>query len=117
MRLHFQADPWDLYVIVGYSVVMSALLLVFNVGNILVTLLVLFAPGYVLAAVLFPGSLSSKKSEIDWIERVAISLGLSIAIVPLLGLLLSFTPLAIRFKPIVATIALFTTSMGYAAYM
>src|SRR5439155_11679809 len=42
--------------------------------------------------------------------------GLSIAVVPLLGLLLNFTPWGIRFAPIVATIALFTVGVGYGAY-
>src|SRR2546425_10189140 len=90
---------------------MATVLLALNVGNILAILLVLFVPGYVLVAALFP-----KNMEIDWIERIALSFGLSIAVVPLLGLLLNFTPLGIRFAPIVATIALFTAGIGLAAY-
>jgi len=43
--------------------------------------LVLFLPGYSLIATLFP-----RKDDLDGIERVALSFGLSIAIVPLLGL-------------------------------
>ena len=116
MRLHFQDKPWDLYAGIGYAVVMSVVLLVLNVGNILAILLVLFVPGYVLVAALFPGSLTPEKPEIDWIERIALSFGLSIAVVPLLGFILNFTPWGIRFAPIVATIALFTAGVGYAAY-
>src|SRR5438445_7969896 len=111
MRLHFQEKPWDLYAAVSYTVVMAAVLLALNVGNLLAILLVLFVPGYVLVAVLF-----LKNTEIDWIERIALSFGLSIAIVPLLGLLLNFTPWGIRFAPIVVTITLFTVGVGYAAY-
>lgn len=116
MRLHFQEKPWDLYVAVGYTVLMAGVLFALNVGVIMAILLVLFVPGYVLVAALFPGSLTPEKPEIDWIERIALSFGLSIAVVPLLGLLLNFTPFGIRFAPIVATITLFTGGVGYAAY-
>src|SRR2546426_12664755 len=57
-----------------------------------------------------------EKLEIDWVERIALSFGLSIAVVPLLGLLHNFTPWGIRFAAIVATIAGFTFGVGYAAY-
>ncbi len=39
---------------------------------------VLFVPGFALSFAFFP------KKEIDWIERMALSFGLSIAVVPLL---------------------------------
>jgi len=52
--------------------------------------MVLFIPGYALIAALFPG-----KGDLDGIERVALSFGLSIAIVPLVGLALNFTPFGI----------------------
>lgn len=110
VRLHFQETPWDLRFAVGYTLVMTAVLLALG-GNLLAILLVLFVPGYVLVAALFP-----RNSEIDWIERIALSFGLSIAIVPLLGLLLNFTPWGIRFAPIVVTIAAFTAGVGFAAY-
>jgi len=48
------------------------------------------------------------RSGIDGIERVALAFGLSIAIVPLLGLILNFTPWGIRLVPIVITVAGFT---------
>ncbi|PSP49889.1 hypothetical protein BRC75_02310 [Halobacteriales archaeon QH_7_69_31] len=45
---------------------------------------------------------------IDGIERTALSFGLSIAVVPLIGLALNFTPFGIRLVPILVTISLFT---------
>ena len=42
-------------------------------------LLVLFLPGYSLIAALFPG-----RDDLDGIERIALSFGLSIAVVPLI---------------------------------
>jgi len=49
-------------------------------------LLVLFLPGYSLIAALFP-----RRDDLDGIERIALSFGLSIAVVPLLGLALNYT--------------------------
>jgi uncharacterized membrane protein len=60
---------------------------------------ILFIPGYVLIAALFPGS-----EDLDGIERVALSFGLSIAVVPLTGLALNYTPWGIRLEPVVASI-------------
>lgn len=45
---------------------------------------------------------------IDGIERVALSFGLSIAIVPLIGLVLNFTPWGIRLLPVLLSVAGFT---------
>ncbi|MGB3943467.1 MAG: DUF1616 domain-containing protein, partial [Methanothrix sp.] len=49
--------------------------------------MVLFLPGYALIAALFP-----RDDDLDGIERVALSFGLSIAVVPLIGLGLNYTP-------------------------
>ena len=57
--------------------------------------MVLFIPGYVLISALFP-----KKNDLDATERVALSFGLSIAVVPLIGLGLNYTPFGIRLIPI-----------------
>src|SRR2546426_3084274 len=111
VRIHFQERPWDLVVAIGYTLVMAGTLLASNIGNLLAILLVLFVPGYVLVAALFPSS-----KELDWIERMALTFGLSIAIVPLLGLLLNFTPWGIRFAPIIATVASFTVFVGFTAW-
>lgn len=67
---------------------------------------ILFIPGYVLIAALFP-----EKTSIDGIERFALSVGLSIAIVPLIGLVLNYTPFGIRLNPIVISLVLFTLIM------
>lgn len=78
---------------------------------------VLFVPGYALVAALFPeaGDPPAEGSDaeavdasdgqgIDGIERVALSFGLSIAIVPLIGLVLNFTPWGIRLVPILLSV-------------
>lgn len=45
------------------------------------------------------------RSGIDGVERVALSFGLSIAIVPLIGLVLNFTPWGIRLAPVATSVA------------
>lgn len=74
-------------------------------------LMVLFVPGYTLIAALFP-----KIGDLDGIERTALSFGLSIAVVPLIGLGLNYTPWGIRLIPVVVSLAIFTVAMAAAAY-
>ena len=57
--------------------------------------MVLFVPGYTLIAALFP-----KKADLEGIERTALAFGLSIAVVPLIGLGLNYTPWGIRLEPV-----------------
>jgi uncharacterized membrane protein len=65
--------------------------------------MVLFVPGYALIAALFPG-----RKGMAGIERMALSFGLSIAVTPLIGLALNFTPFGIRLDPIVVSLSFFT---------
>ena len=72
--------------------------------------MVLFLPGYALIAALFPG-----KDDLDGIERIALSFGLSIAVVPLIGLALNYTPWGIRLVPILVFLTNFTILMAMVA--
>jgi uncharacterized membrane protein len=65
-------------------------------------LFVIFFPGYTLLSALFP-----RRDTLRGLERIALSLGLSIAIVPLIGLVLNYTPWGIRLYPILISITLF----------
>ena len=71
---------------------------------------ILFFPGYVLICALFPG-----EKDLGIIERLALSLGLSIAVTPLMGLALNYTPLGIRPYPVIFVIFLFTLSVSLVA--
>jgi uncharacterized membrane protein len=73
--------------------------------------MVLFIPGYALIAALFPA-----RDDLDGIERVALSFGLSIAVVPLIGLALNYTPWGIRLDPILASLTIFTLAMAGIAW-
>lgn len=69
---------------------------------------VLFFPGYTLIAALFP-----RRGVLDSIERVALSFGLSLVVVPLIALIVNYTPWGIRLYPILIsfTIFIFVTSV------
>lgn len=84
---------------------------------------VLCVPGYAFIAALFPeagsgpttdrtGDVSAQEaSGIDGIERVALSFGLSIALVPLVGLVLNFTTWGIRLVPILVSLSGLTLAL------
>jgi uncharacterized membrane protein len=68
--------------------------------------LLLFIPGYCLVAALFP-----EEGVIDLLERLGLSIGISVAIVILIGLGLNFTPWGIQLGPVIIFISLFTIIM------
>lgn len=101
-------------------------------------LFVLFAPGYALVAALFPArgrspqqmrdgnSLSGEQATddggtwgldrgIDWIERVALGFALSLAVVPLLALLVTVSPLAFETTSVFAAITAWTLGLSVVA--
>jgi len=103
--------PKDLLVIAVWLILAIASIYVPVINEtfvrvVLTVPVILFIPGYVLIAALFP-----EKQSIDGIERFALSIGLSIAVVPLIGLLLNYTPFGIRLNPIVISLVLFTAIM------
>jgi len=114
LKIQFQEKPYDLLITAILASILVALVAISSTGiaRILFGLLfVLFLPGYALIATLFPS-----KEDIDWIERIALSFGLSIAVVPLIGLLLNYTPWGIRPEPIVTSLFIFTLGMSGLAY-
>ncbi|ACL16184.1 DUF1616 domain-containing protein [Methanosphaerula palustris] len=73
--------------------------------------MVLFIPGYILIASLFPGA-----RDLDGIIRIILSFGISIAIIPLLGLGLSYTPWGIHLTPMMICISLLTICLCLIAH-
>lgn len=71
---------------------------------------IIFIPGYCLVAALYP-----RKDGLDGIERLALSFGTSIAVVPLIGLILNYTPWGIRLVPILFSVLGFVVAACVAA--
>ena len=80
---------------------------------ILGLIFILFIPGYVLVFALFP--MRKTDHGIDIVERIALSLALSVAIVPLFGLAFNYTMWGIRLETILISIFIFNISMGVIA--
>jgi len=107
----------DIILVVALTILTSAFVLIKPLNQtfirtILGILLVLFIPGYSLIAALFP-----KWGDLDGIERAALSFGLSIAVTPLIGLALNYTPWGIRLDPILISLTLFTLAMCLIAFL
>jgi len=87
--------------------------------NALGIIFVLFLPGYTVIKALFPLQVPIKMSteNLDTVERIALSLGMSIAIVPIIGLILNYTPWGIRVTPIVLSLFALTLISATVAIM
>jgi uncharacterized membrane protein len=116
MKISSTKYPLDILLCMLWSIVLLPITLL-SMDTIVRTFLglpfILFIPGYILIFALFP----SKKTDrgIDMIERIALSFGLSIAIVPLLGLVLNYTPWGIRLEPILLSLFFFIMGVGLLA--
>lgn len=110
--------------IVVFTVPQDAFPLVY-VRYVLGTIFILWLPGYAFIKALFPQnlpfaqalarSLDTSEKNLDTIERIALSLGMSLALVPIVGLLLNYTPWGIRLTPIVLSLLALTMIFATAA--
>jgi hypothetical protein len=77
---------------------------------VLGSLFILYLPGHTLIETLYP-----KEEDLEPLERLALSIGLSLALVPLVGLILNYTPWGIRLTPIFTALAILTTALSITA--
>ena len=120
-RLTRPALPLDLFAIVGYSVAAVALLSRPGVyGTPLAVAvgipLLFFAPGYAFVSLLFPGA-TPDDAGANWTiadarqhgltggERAALGFGLSVGLLPLLGIALGFSPWTIVPETVLLSVA------------
>jgi uncharacterized membrane protein len=104
----------DLLVVTIVSLVLVPLA-VFLGGSlaslVLGLIFVLFFPGYTLVAALFP-----KRDDLDGVQRLALSFGLSIAVVPLIGLVLNYTLWGIGLYPVLVSVLVFIIAAAGVAW-
>jgi hypothetical protein len=110
--------------IVVFTVPENAFPLVYT-RYVLGLIFVLWLPGYTFIKALFPQnlpfahalarSLDTSEKSLDAIERIALSLGMSLALVPIVGLLLNYTPWRLGLTPIVLGLLALTTIFATAA--
>ncbi len=112
MRLHFQTVPADLYLVLVYACVASAALLATGASNPLGLPLVALVPGYLATACLLP-----RADQADWTFRIALTLGLSLALVAFLGIALNFTAWGISFTSTTAGVLIVSLVLGVLAYV
>jgi uncharacterized membrane protein len=102
MKTKLYNDLW----LIGILTILLAVVIAFvpsTIARIILGLpFLLFFPGYTLMAALFP-----KKESLSGVERVGLSFGLSIAVVPLIGLILNYTAWGIRLEPILISLSVF----------
>lgn len=111
MKARHDKDLWLIGILTLVLAVVIAFFSSSTIARIILGLpFLLFFPGYTLVAALFP-----KKESLSGLERVALSFGLSIAVVPLIGLVLNFTPWGIRLYPILISLAVFVLATSVTA--
>ena len=114
MKIEIREKPWDLAIVVISTILLLGIIYLTPdswVRTVLGLPYLLFFPGYVLISFLFP-----EEEPLDKIERIALSFGLSIAITPLIGLLLNYT-WEISLIPLLTSISLFIFAFsGLALY-
>lgn len=113
MMISFNKYPVDIILCMLWSFILIpvALLNIEGTARIILGLpFILFIPGYILIFALFPTRKTD--GEIDIIERIALSFGLSLVIVALIGFGLNYTPWGIRLESILLSIFVFVISVG-----
>ena len=77
-----------------------------------VSIFLLFTPGYVSSKILFP-----RATDFDSIERFMLSVGLSVVILMIVGLLLNFTSWGISLTPIVVSLSILDAALVTIAFV
>lgn len=113
MKILFDKYPFDIILCMLCSLILIPIIL-FNLKDALRIVLglpfILFIPGYLLITVLFPAKKTDKR--INVIERIALSFGISMAIVALIGSALEYTTGKIQLESAFISIFVFEISIG-----
>ena len=89
--------------VISFALVIVTSGIVIYLRYVFASLLVLFLPGFSLVQLLY-----AKRMAIDDLTRISLSIGLSLTLVPLTGLVLNYTPFGIRLVPVGFSLSLLT---------
>ena len=113
--LRFALSRYNLGSIIASTLILVCILCVY-ISNLsqaiailrimLGSIFVLFIPGYSLIEALYP-----RREDLSPLERLALSIGLSLAIVPLVGLVLNYTPWGIRLDPTIIALSIISITL------
>lgn len=101
----------DLVTVSGLTLILVALVHGVSLEPLRVAIgvtVVLFIPGYLLAAVLYP-----TQEVLNSIERIGLSIGFSIALISILGLGLNFTPWGLSQNGMLTTLVIWNLCMAF----
>lgn len=104
----------ELLLICVLTILLDVIIITFHeslLRQIIGILFVLSFPGYTLVAALFP-----QKRSLSLIERIALSLGLSMILGPLIGLLLNYTPRGITLYSVSFPLSVLTIGLSVIAW-
>ena len=109
MKKYFTLNKAELLVIIGLSICTTLATLTISEDSLLLParwvlglIFCFFIPGYCLLGALFPSK------EMDMVERFILSVGLSLAILPIIGIILSITIGRIDSQTTVLSLLVFT---------
>lgn len=81
--------------------------------------LIVFVVGYTVLEAVFPrsGALSEEEKLFHPVERAVLAAGLSLVLVPVIGLLVEYSPAELRYEAILVAVGLFTTVAAFLAWL
>jgi uncharacterized membrane protein len=81
----------------------------------LAIILFFWLPGYLVVKLVFPKRTPKppSKENLEPLERVALSIGISMALAPMVGLFLNYTPSGITLTPTVLTLVAVIISLSF----
>jgi len=113
MKVTIKKFPVDIVIFFLWSIILLPIVFL-NIADILrITMgipFLFFIPGYMLISLLFPTK--PEYNGINGIQRVGLSIGFSIVIVSIIGLLFNYTPVGIRLEPILLSLFFITIFFG-----
>jgi len=101
-----------IWIVALSSIGAPVILLTSGVPRIVLALpLALFFPGYALLAALFP-----KKDSLEFVERISLSIGVSVGLTPLVALALNYTPWGLHLQSLLGALFFLVLALACVAW-